>query len=148
MIERVDNPGDNGVSQPASEITTDQPAQHLLERGAVPDASTIRFRVDPADVPAEKAARRLHLTPQQFGEVLPRLLARGFPPADPDTLMYDLDEIDRWRAARHRVDVPVPVSLTARDANLQAQPAPAGGAAERFIAAKDRQATERRRAVA
>jgi hypothetical protein len=128
---------------------TEQPAEHRPERGAVPDAAQIRFRVDPADVPAEKAARRLHLKLDRFNEVLPRLLLRGFPAADPDTGMYDLDAIDRWRAARHRPDaVPDTVSLTHGDGNLQAPTAPVGGAAERFIAAKERQATGRRRAVA
>jgi len=136
------------VGRPASEITTEQPAEHRPERGAVPDAAQIRFRVDPADVPAEKAARRLHLTPQQFTEVLPRLLARGFPPADPDTGMFDLDAIDRWRSSRHRpAAVPGPVSLTPGDGNLQTPAAP-GGAAERFLAAKERQTQGRRRAVA
>jgi hypothetical protein len=114
-----------------------------------PDTAQIRFRVDPADVPAEKAARRLHLTLDRFNEVLPRLLLRGFPAADPDTGMYDLDAIDRWRAARHRADaVPGPVSLTPGHGNLHSPAAPAGGAAERFIAAKDRQTRGRRRAVA
>jgi hypothetical protein len=38
-----------------------------------PRAAEIRYRVDPADVPAEKAARRLHLTLERFNEVLPNL---------------------------------------------------------------------------
>ena len=42
-------------------------------------AAEIRFRVDPADVPAEKAARRRHLTLERFNEVLPNLLRLGFP---------------------------------------------------------------------
>ena len=63
--------------------------------------SRIRFRVDPGDVPAEKAARRLCLTEAQFLEWLPQLLMRGFPPADPTTGMYDLDAIDAWRRRRH-----------------------------------------------
>ena len=29
------------------------------------------------------------------------LFERGFPRPDPTTGMYDLDEIDRWRAERH-----------------------------------------------
>lgn len=66
-----------------------------------PKPSEVRFRVDPGDVPPEKAARRLHLTLAQFNELLPRFQARGFPKADPDTGMFDLDEIDRWRARRH-----------------------------------------------
>ena len=62
----------------------------------------IRFKVDPRDVPPEKAARRLGLELDRFNDLLPRLLSRGFPPSDPDTGMYDLDAIDEWRAARHR----------------------------------------------
>lgn len=64
--------------------------------------SSLRFQVDPRDVPPEKAARRLGLTMEAFGTLLPRLLGRGFPPSDPDTGNYDLDAIDAWRAARHR----------------------------------------------
>ena len=33
--------------------------------------------------------------------MLPDLLKRGFPAADVTTGMFDLDEIDRWRARRH-----------------------------------------------
>ena len=66
-----------------------------------PCSANIRFRVDPADVPAEKAARRLHLTQAEFREKLPELLARGFPPPDETTGMFDLHAIDRWRSARH-----------------------------------------------
>jgi hypothetical protein len=65
-----------------------------------PLSSEVRFRVDPADVPPEKAARRLHLTLDRFNEVLPRLLARGFPAVDPDTGMYDLEAINHWRKLR------------------------------------------------
>ena len=61
----------------------------------------IRFRVDPADVPEEKAARRLHLTLERFREVLPKLRVRGFPEPDPDTGMYDLEAIDLWRRGRN-----------------------------------------------
>jgi hypothetical protein len=62
---------------------------------------SVRFRVDPGDVPADKAARRLHLTLPEFQEKLPRLIERGFPPADPDTGMFDLEAIDQWRRSRH-----------------------------------------------
>ena len=48
-----------------------------------PVPSEVRFRVEPGDVPPEKAARRLHLTLDQFTEILPRLLARGFPSRRP-----------------------------------------------------------------
>jgi hypothetical protein len=67
---------------------------------------SIRFHVDPRDVPPEKAARRLGLTLEQFTDLLPRLLSRGFPASDPDTGNYDLDAIDVWRAARHRPILP------------------------------------------
>jgi len=66
-------------------------------------AADIRFRVDPADVPPEKAARRLHLTLERFNELLPRLRGRGFPPPDPDTGMYSLEAIDLWRQDRDKV---------------------------------------------
>jgi hypothetical protein len=65
-----------------------------------PIASEIRFKVDPGDVVPEKAARRLGISLPKFNEVLPRLLARGFPPADPDTGNFDLDAIDQWRKLR------------------------------------------------
>lgn len=61
----------------------------------------IRFRVDPADVPPEKAARRLGLTLAEFQVRLPRLLSRGFPMADPDTGNFDLEAVDRWRHRRN-----------------------------------------------
>jgi hypothetical protein len=62
----------------------------------------MRYRVDPGDIPPEKAARRLHLTLDRFNELLPGLVARDFPQPDLTTGNYDLDEIDRWRRDRHR----------------------------------------------
>jgi hypothetical protein len=67
----------------------------------MPKGHGVRFRVDPGDVPPEKAARRLHLTLTEFLEKLPRLRARGFPAPDPDTGMFDLEAIDAWRRARN-----------------------------------------------
>jgi hypothetical protein len=64
-------------------------------------SSRIRFRVDPRDVPLEKAARRLHLAATEFRAKLPALLARGFPQPDLTTGMFDLAAIDRWMTARH-----------------------------------------------
>lgn len=61
-----------------------------------PQASPIRFAIDPRDVPPAKAARRLHLSLAEFNELLPRLQARGFPLPDPDTGHYDLQKIDEW----------------------------------------------------
>jgi hypothetical protein len=65
-----------------------------------PRANAIRFAVDPRDVPPVKAARRLHLTLAEFEEMLPQLLARGFPRPDITTGMYDLKAIDAWQDAR------------------------------------------------
>jgi hypothetical protein len=65
-----------------------------------PRPNSIRFPVDPRDVPPEKAARRLHLTLAEFDSKLPELLARGFPRPDPTTGMYDLVAIDAWQDAR------------------------------------------------
>ena len=66
----------------------------------MPKGQALRFRVDPGDVPPEKAARRLHLTLAEFREKLPRLLERGFPAPDPTTGMFDLEAIDAWRRSR------------------------------------------------
>lgn len=99
-----------------------------------PKSSEVRFRVDPGDVPAEKAARRLHLTLSQFNEMLPELLARGFPPADVTTGMFDLEEIDRWRARRHAPAQSPP--------SLPKEPKP--DLVERLLVAQRRQAEERK----
>jgi hypothetical protein len=101
----------------------------------VPVPSEIRFKVDPGDVAPEKAARRLGLTLPRFIEVLPRLLARGFPPADPDTGNFDLDAIDQWRKLRS----PSLFALTAPPvvAQVDGQSA-ATSMGDRFIEAKER----------
>jgi hypothetical protein len=61
----------------------------------------LRFRVEPKDVPAHAAARRLGLTEADFARHLPILLARGFPAPDATTGHFDLDAIDEWRRRRH-----------------------------------------------
>lgn len=61
----------------------------------------LRFQVEPRDVPAHAAARRMGLTESEFRQQLPLLEARGFPPADPTTGHFDLDAIDEWRKRRH-----------------------------------------------
>ena len=71
-----------------------------------PRSSDIRFKVEPGDVPLDKIARRLHLTEAQFRDCAPRLYSRGFPLPDPDTGMYDLEAVDRWRHRRHAVLFP------------------------------------------
>ena len=63
-------------------------------------SSRVRFHVDPRDVPPEKAARRLHLTLDEFKALLPKLRERAFPNPDPTTGMYDLKAIDAWMDRR------------------------------------------------
>lgn len=66
-----------------------------------PPPADIRFVVEPGDVPAAKVARRLHLSPSAFEACKVKLFLRGFPRPDPDTGMYDLEAVDRWRHRRH-----------------------------------------------
>ena len=87
-----------------------------------PRQAEIRYRVDPGDVPPEKAARRLHLTLERFQALLPKLLKRGFPPVDPDTGMYDLEAIDVWRRNRHRGLVNVASTFPLAPAHPDEQP--------------------------
>lgn len=77
----------------------------------------MRFRVEPRDVPAEVAARRLGMTLAAFLDALPNLIARGFPAQDPDTHNFDLDAIDAWRRLRHAHLFASPVAMGARDAS-------------------------------
>lgn len=60
-----------------------------------------RFHIEPGDVPAEVAARRLGLSEAQFREALPLLTKRGFPKPDETTGNFDLTAIDEWRKRRH-----------------------------------------------
>jgi hypothetical protein len=83
-------------------------------------SNRIRFPVDPRDIPAEKAARRLHLTPAEFRAKLPALLARGFPRPDTTTGMFDLTAIDEWMTGRHSPN-PGPCALTAEPKPRNAQ---------------------------
>jgi DNA-binding transcriptional regulator YdaS (Cro superfamily) len=66
------------------------------------EGKQIRYRVEPRDVPAHKAARRLHLTQGQFEVYLSQLFERGFPRPDPTTGLYDLKRIDEWMDNRGR----------------------------------------------
>jgi hypothetical protein len=63
--------------------------------------SRIRYSVKPRDAPPAIAARALGLTLDQFSEMLSALLARGFPPHDKTTGMYDLKAIDVWQDLRN-----------------------------------------------
>ncbi|MEH2485751.1 hypothetical protein [Bradyrhizobium sp. AZCC 2230] len=59
-------------------------------------ANSIRFSVAPRLVPAQKAARRLHLNESDFQVKLSALRRIGFPAACPVTGHYDLEAIDAW----------------------------------------------------
>lgn len=75
-----------------------------MGRGIAPRSPQVRFRIDPAYAPADKIARRLCLTEEQFRGVARKLYARGFPLPDETTGMYDLEAVDRWRK-RQRPDL-------------------------------------------
>jgi hypothetical protein len=66
-------------------------------------AAKIRYPVEPRDIPASKAARRLHLSLDEFQNKLPQLLNRGFPAPDPTTGMFFLPAIDKWMESRHEL---------------------------------------------
>jgi hypothetical protein len=76
----------------------------------------MRFHIEPRDVPLEVAARRLGKTRAELEAVLPDLLARGFPQADPTTGNFDLAAIDRWCNARHPHLFGGAAAMQARDA--------------------------------
>jgi hypothetical protein len=82
---------------------------------------TPRFRVDPRDVPADVAATRLGLSEERFTAVLPHLIDRGFPRADPDTGNFDLLAIDRWCNARHNHLFGKDAAMLAKDAGTVAK---------------------------
>lgn len=104
---------------------------------SVPRAPGLHFSVDPADIPAEKVARRMHLTIAQFEACKVRLFTRGFPRPDPDTGMYCLEAVDRWRLQRHLALFPelIPPGRTTT-----------GDAPEENLGAMAREAYERRTA--
>lgn len=76
---------------------------------------TLRFKIEPGDVPPLTAARRLGLTLEAFNDKLPELMRNGFPIANPVTENYCLEAIDAWRKAfyPHLLNQP---SLTPRPA--------------------------------
>jgi hypothetical protein len=72
-----------------------------LARNRAPPHGKVRSKVEPRDIPPIKAARRLHLTLEEFRDKLPELQARGFPEPDPTTGMFDLKAIDTWADTRN-----------------------------------------------
>lgn len=79
----------------------------------IPKASGIRMRVDPRDVPKDKAARRLGLLVGDFEAIEDRLYARGFPRPDPDSGLFDLKAVEDWMDRRSGLTS----NLAARDAS-------------------------------
>jgi hypothetical protein len=80
----------------------------------------MRLKTEIRDVPPAEIARHLGLDEATFDAKLPSLLARGFPPADPDTGNFDLHAVDRWQDGRHP-GLFVGDTLQARDASVVAK---------------------------
>ena len=70
---------------------------------------------------AFSTGRRLGKTRAEFEAVLPDLLARGFPQADPTTGNFDLAAIDRWCDGRHPHLFGGAAVMWARDAAMVAK---------------------------
>lgn len=89
-----------------------------MRRAAVPtghEPTHLRYQVQPRMVRLDKAARRLGLTPAEFREKLPTLIARGMPPACDVTGHYDLDAINAWLDRRSGLAKSKPVARDASD---------------------------------
>jgi hypothetical protein len=71
-------------------------------------AHSIRFQVQPRLVPAAKAARRLHLTLDEFRAEIAALRLEGFPAPCPVTGHFDLVAIDAWLDRRAGLAAPAP----------------------------------------
>ena len=71
-----------------------------------PRPASMRFRVEPRDVPPAKAARRLGLTLHEFEACVERLIDRGFPRPDESTGHYDLKAVDAWMDQRSALTSP------------------------------------------
>jgi hypothetical protein len=72
----------------------------MTTKSQPPSPNQIRFAIEPRLVPAQKAARRLHLTEAEFRQKLSDLLRAGFPAACSIAGHYDLKAIDAWLDAR------------------------------------------------
>lgn len=68
---------------------------------SAPSPAKIRHKVEPRDAPMSHAARKLHLTVDEFRVKAPELYRRGFPRPDPTTGMFDLKAIDAWQDRRN-----------------------------------------------
>ena len=81
---------------------------------------SVNFRIKPRDVPPKAAAHRLGKELVEFDEILPNLIARGFPKPDPDTGHFDLVAIDKWCDARNAHLFGGNSAMSARDASTVA----------------------------
>lgn len=75
----------------------------------------LRYQVQPRMVHPDKAARRLGLTPAEFREKQPMLLAKGMPSACDVTGNFDLDAINAWLDRRSGLAKSRPVARDASD---------------------------------
>ncbi len=83
---------------------------------------SIRFRIEPRDVPRQAVARRLGLTEAEFDARYDNLIARGFPAPDVDTGNFDMLAVDRWCDARHpHLFGGASAAMQARDASTVAK---------------------------
>ena len=62
---------------------------------------SVRFKIDPRMIPAEKVARRLGITKANFEAKRLELEQAGFPKADPIIGTYSLLAVDGWIDRRH-----------------------------------------------
>lgn len=76
---------------------------------AAAHSPSVRFPVKPRLIPAAKVARWLHLSLDEFRQLLPALRMEGFPPACPVTGHYDLIAIEAWQDKRSGLSGGLPV---------------------------------------
>ena len=60
-----------------------------------------RASMQPRDIPFRITAKLMSVDDKTFAEILPSLLARGFPAPDPDTGNFDRVALNKWCDARH-----------------------------------------------
>lgn len=70
---------------------------------------SVRFPIKPRLIPATKVARWLHLSMDEFRQLLPALRLEGFPAACPVTGHYDLIALEAWQDKRSGLSGGLPV---------------------------------------
>ncbi|MEM8636136.1 MAG: hypothetical protein AAGF33_14275 [Pseudomonadota bacterium] len=71
------------------------------------------------DVSAKHVAQRMGVSVDEFGEMLPDLLKRGFPDPDPTTGNWGIEAVDKWRQLR---DADLLPAIHSEDLTPQAMP--------------------------